>query len=83
MPQTGPFPKPNAVTGMQERSGHMTQEEVAFQLMMKVMAAEGRPLDADNLSSNRIPRRLILDAYSECLAAVQGERGAKIREPVK
>jgi hypothetical protein len=49
-------------------------EAVAYQLLLHIMEAEGRPLTARKEGAPRIARHIVLDAYAECLEAVRGQR---------
>jgi hypothetical protein len=60
------------------RIGKNSPEEVAFKLLREVAAVEGYTVSAVAASSKNAPsRQYILDTYSECLQAVQGERPRK------
>ena len=57
----------------------ITQEALAYNLMLLVMRVEGRDISSPDFDGSKISRNVILDAYADCLDAVQGKR--EVRRP--
>lgn len=55
-------------------------EQVALNLMLLILEAEGRPLTGENKVA-RISRNLVLDLFADCIEAVHGKRETKRRLP--
>lgn len=51
-----------------------TAEGIAYKLLLMCMESEGRMAAGENGTPPRLSRNLILDAYADCLEAVQGKR---------
>ena len=54
-----------------------TAEVVAYNLLLRIMEVEGRPLTGGASAGAKVSRNVILDAYSDCLEAVRGKRPRK------
>jgi hypothetical protein len=52
--------------------GDNSPEEIAFKLMHQIARLEGRAMAMDGKTP--ADRKWVLDTYSECLAAVRGNR---------
>jgi len=62
-----------------------TPEAVAFELLLAVAEAEGRPIRLrqqrqrrDSGGMNQRPRSYIFDLYAECLSVARGDRSRSI-----
>lgn len=58
-----------------------TPEVVAYHLMLKIMAVEGRPLTGSASVASKVTRNVVLDAYADCLEAVRGNRSRRTIAP--
>jgi len=54
-----------------------TPEVVAYHLMLRIMAVEGRPLTGSASVGSKVTRNVVLDAYADCLEAVRGNRSRR------
>lgn len=57
---------------MQDDSDGGTPEAVAYRLMLRILAAEGRPLGDWKEGSGKFRRDRVLDCYAQCLEATTG-----------
>jgi hypothetical protein len=59
-------------------AGPNSPQKIAFDLMERVAFIEGKRIGRDQEQRTRTDRAWLLDAFSECLEAVQGRRPSTI-----